>query len=158
MDISDTMKNVTIVSGEEQLKIRNAYCASFLNTKDDGYKENIATSHNYSDGYCYNGYMWDYLTTPTIAEEHGLIKAIEKLKKIHVLWDIHSCERIFIEDYWKFGKDNIFLLDGDILMKILHLLPEDIYIFDEKYTWTIILTHEYIDNARYCLISGDVLC
>ena len=156
MSITDLIKNVAIISGEEQLKLRDAYCSSFANTKSDGYKKNIATYHNYSDDYCYNGYIWEHLANPMLAEERSLMKIIQKLKKIYVLWDIHSCERILVEDYWKFEKETILLLDGDMLIKSLHLLPEDIYIFDDKYTWTMILTHEYIGDERYCLTSGEV--
>lgn len=73
-----------------------------------------------------------------------------------MLWDIHTAERIFIEDYWKFGKNNVLKLEFAELMNNLHYLPDDIYILDENYAWTIALTHEYIDDKRWCLKSGNI--
>ena len=156
METYDLMKNMTIIRGEEQEKIRDMYYSSFVDTGRDNYRRYIEVKHMYSDGYCYNGYLWDNLINPILMKECSLAATVKKLKGIYVLWDIHSCERIFIEDYWKFGKENILLLDGDVLMQSTHLLPEDIYIFDESYAWTIVFTHECINGERYCLISGDV--
>lgn len=39
-------------------------------------------------------------------------------------------------------------------MNNLDNLPEDIYIFDTKYEWTLILTHEFIDDKR--CNEGDI--
>ena len=153
METPNFAKNIVIISGEKQEKIRSMYCSSFVKTESDGYKRNIEIKHNYSDGYCYNGYIWDYLINPVISDEHSLAETIKTLKNIYVFWDIHSCEKIWLEDYWKFGKENILFLDGETLMQSLHLLPEDLYIFDDSYTWTIIFTHEYVDDKRYCLKS-----
>ena len=140
-----------IVETNKWIQIRDKYCSAFCKIECDRYKEAIVKRHEYSDGLCYNGYLWDYLCTPVQVEEHTLISKIQELKDIYVLWDIHSAERIFIEDYWKFGKDAVLLLDGNTLIEMLHILPEDIYIFDSSYTWTMILTHEYIEDKRYCL-------
>ena len=157
MEPCDLLKNIVIIEGEKQEKIRGTYCSSFAKVDDDGYRRNIDTRHKYSDGYCYNGYLWDYLIDPIVSDERSLMAAIKELKSIYVLWDIHSHEKIFIKDYWKFGKECILLLDSSMLIQYLHLLPEDIYIFDESYTWTIIFTHEYIDDDRYCLKAGTSL-
>ena len=42
------------------------------------------------------------------------------------------------------------------LMQGEEFLPEDIYIFDCSFDWTIVLTHEDIDGQRYCLKCGDI--
>ena len=34
----------------------------------------------------------------------------ERLNKVLVFWDIHSSDKIWIKDYWKFGKDSMIKL------------------------------------------------
>lgn len=41
-------------------------------------------------------------------------------------------------------------------MSNLTYLPEDIYIFDKSFKWTIILTHEEVEGERYCFKVGDI--
>lgn len=89
-------------------------------------------------------------------EELYIDKMAGKLNSVYVFWDIHSCERIFIKDYWKFDKDPVLKLDIKMLLKGEKYLPEDIYIFDKSFTWTFIKTHEDIERKRYCLKSGDI--
>lgn len=151
MQLHEFICKTRITEGDDKLHIRETYCSSFFNVESDEYKVAIETKYNFSDGFCYSGYLWDYLSSPVQIGVKYLVSEVKKLKEIYVLWDIHSCERIFIENYWKFEKDDILLLDGNILTEALHLLPEDIYIFDSSYTWTMILTHEYLKDERYCL-------
>jgi len=153
MELFEFKKNLSITKEVEKHRIREMYCSLFFNISSAEYKTAIEKRHKYSDGLCYNGYMWDYLSAPAQIELDYLSAKVKSLKNIYVLWDLHTCERIFIKNYWKFNKDDILLLDGDTLIKALHLLPEDIYIFDSSYTWTLILTHEYLENQRYCLES-----
>lgn len=68
----------------------------------------------------------------------------------------HSCERILIEDYWKFDKDSVIEIDFNVLLEGEAYLPEDIYIFDKNMTWTLIKTHEDINGHCYCLKSGTI--
>ena len=61
-----------------------------------------------------------------------------------------------MKDYWKFDKDAVLKMDFEILLDGEEYLPEDIYIFDESMTWTLIKTHEDIDGKCYCLKSGKI--
>lgn len=76
--------------------------------------------------------------------------------RVFVFWDIHSCERILIEDYWKFDKDSVIEIDFNVLLEGETYLPEDFYIFDKNMTWTLIKTHEDINGHCYCLKSGTI--
>ena len=67
------------------------------------------------------------------------------------MWDIHSCDRIFIPDYWKFPKNAVLFADAwkDTFRREL---PEDIYVFDDTLSWSVIFTHETDEKAEsYCL-------
>ena len=71
------------------------------------------------------------------------------------MWDIHSAERIFIPNYWKYPKECILYVEmwSEDMYKEL---PEDIYIFDDTFTWSAIYTHEIdLNDAPYCLYIGS---
>lgn len=68
------------------------------------------------------------------------------------MWDIHSCDKILIPNYWKFPKTQVLYTDGwkEIFKNDL---PEDIYVFDETFCWSVVYTHETDeDDKRYCLL------
>lgn len=98
-------------------------------------------------------YVWDCLKNPTIKSEKTINNIIDNLhsRSIYVMWDIHTKERIFIEDYWKFDKRSVLKISADIFLKGEKYLPEDVYIFDDSMEWSIIKTHEEIDDERFCL-------
>jgi len=155
MNLNEFKDRIEILSSEERRKVRISYQTSFLSVDSKSFKENIEVMHKYVDGYCYNGYLWDYLRDPVQIDELHAKQTLKGLNRIYVLWDINSCEKILIEDYWKFDKYDVLLLDSETLIDGMHLLPEDIYIFDTSYKWTIIFTHEYIENNRYCITQRD---
>ena len=81
----------------------------------------------------------------------------ERLNKVLVFWDIHSSDKIWIKDYWKFGKDSMIKLKYSNFLDNLEYFPEDVYIYDESLKWTIVLTHEDNDGVRICAKAGDLL-
>ena len=156
MDLKMFETKIEIIDKKKSDKIRRDYISKFVNTEHKLYKEQIMTLHKFKDGYCYLGYLWDYIKNPTIVDQNYITEMSKYKNKIYVFWDIHSCERIFIDNYWKFRKDAVLKLELELLMKGEEYLPEDIYIFDETLSWTLIQTHEYINGNRYCLKSGDI--
>lgn len=136
--------------------LRNKYIDRFIDTDSDHYKKFISTVSEYSDGMCYTGYLWDCLINPIVINLDEVISYREKLKQVLIFWDIHSKEKIWVDDYWKFGKDSVLQLDyGDILDN-LEYFPEDIYIFDESMEWTLVLTHEDNNGVRVCAKVGNI--
>ena len=97
-----------------------------------------------------------YLKEPIVITKDYFETIAAGIGEVYVFWDIHSCERIFIEDYWKFDKEVVLKMDLKTLIKGEKYLPEDIYIFDVDCEWTMIKTHEYIDKKCYCLKSGNI--
>lgn len=132
-------------------KLRREYIKTFINTTSSYYVKNIEQKMMFSDGLCYTGYLWDCLLNAQIISEYQADQLLQKKQKIFIMWDIHSCDRIFIPNYWKFPKSNI--LSVDIWSKSLKIeLPEDIYVFDDTFNWSIIYTHETDSKERrYCL-------
>lgn len=136
-------------------KIREQYIKEFINVNHQYFYKDIKKLHKYRDGLCYNGYLWDYLKKGILISEDDLNKKLISMNNdfVYVMWDIHSEEKIFIENYWKFQKDDILKMNPEIFLKGESFLPEDIYIFDKDMTWTLIKTHEDIGEERYCLMQ-----
>ena len=80
---------------------------------------------------------------------------IQRQGEVVVFWDIHSKERIFVPDYWKFPKDAVLQLSGKLLAGNLGYLPEDLYICDNSFAWADILTHEE-DHQRHERICVEI--
>lgn len=144
-----------IITDSEEFFEREQYIKKFIKSTQTGYVENIGTYELYSDGYCYSGYLWEYLKRIRVVSERFCFDWLNNYAqdKIFILWDIHSKEKVFVDDYWKYPKHSILEICKDEFNSIVDLLPEDIYIYDKSYEWTIALTHEWIDdNRRYCLL------
>lgn len=149
-------KAIEIIPVNEAQKLRQLYINTFINVDKEYYKKYIEIRYNYSDGLCYTGYLWDCLKVVSVIDMESIKETASMLNEVFVFWDVHTKENIFTEDYWKFGKEDVLRLDLELLIMNIQYLPEDIYIFNEDLTWTLILTHEYVDGKRWCLKSGNI--
>lgn len=156
MDLKTFKAQITILDEDERRELRNKYIEKFVNTNHKLFQEQIEAKREFLDGYCYLGYLWDYIKNPIVIDSEYIENITKVIDKVYVLWDIHSCERILVKNYWKFDKNAVLLLDLETLLRGEEFLPEDIYIFDQNFTWTLIKTHEDIDGKRYCLKSGKI--
>jgi hypothetical protein len=147
---------MTILDSTKSDRLRCEYIKKFINTSSLYYKENIEQKTLFSDGVCYIGYLWDCLSTHTIISEYEADQFLQKKRTMFIMWDIHSSERILIPNYWKFPKTKILCVD-EWIETFKHNLPEDIYVFDDTFTWSVIFTHETNKkDERYCLFIDKV--
>lgn len=156
MDLKTFKENLEILNEKEGNQLREKYIETFIDINSESYKKQIKIKHEFNDGYCYLGYLWDYLKNPIIIDKSYIAAVAKGLDDIYVFGDIHTCERIFTKNYWKFGKTVVLKLKFETLLKGEEYLPEDIYIFDHSFTWTVIKTHEDINGKCYCLKSHAV--
>lgn len=156
MKFNDFVSSIQILDKQRGNELRKQYIDCFIDNNQKSYHEQIERKHKFVDGYCYLGYLWDYLIDREIVSEEYIESISKKLGQVYVFWDIHSSERIFIKDYWRFDKDAMIKLDFDMLLAGLKHLPEDIYIFDDTLKWTIAYTHEEIADRKYCLKCGEI--
>lgn len=157
MNLDEFKRKSAILNKKSADEIRKRYIETFVNTEKSFYREQIEKLQKFADGYCYVGYLWDFLREPEIVEESLIYSYRDKIESIYVFWDIHSSERIWIKDYWKFDKDAVLQMSIDTLLAGCKFLPEDIYICDSTFQWTFVMTHEEIDNRRYCLKCGKFM-
>lgn len=156
MMLDELKEKIEYLPIDMALTIRNKYINKFINTKSDHYKKFISTVNEYSDGICYTGYLWDCLINPSIIRFDEVSTYRRLLKQVMIFWDIHSKEKIWVDDYWKFGKDSILQLDYGDLLDNLEYYPEDVYIFDNSMKWTLVLTHEDNNGIRICAKIGNI--
>lgn len=151
MDLEEFKTHIESLNERESEMIRERYVKTFVDTTSSSYQHMIQERQKFSDGYCYIGYLWDYLKNPIVVRQEYLERFADSKNVVYVLWDIHSCDRIFVKNYWKFGKNTVLKLALSELLKGKKYLPEDIYIFDDTFSWTFVMTHEDVDGVPYCL-------
>lgn len=144
-----------ILDLDESNRLREKYIKTFVDTNSDFYNENIRKLRQFSDGLYYIGYLWDCFKQPNVVSENKLKEILNDKRNIYIMWDIHSSDRIFIPNYWKFPKLNILFAEF-WTDKIKKDLPEDIYLFDETFSWSAVFTHETNANEEpYCLYLNN---
>ena len=146
---------ISIIEKSQALAIREKYITSFIDLHSEYYKNKINKLVKCSDGYCYLGYLWDCLKNKAIFNIHDLENLPNFFTTIYIMWDIHSIDKIPQKNYWKYGKNNILKIKFKDFKSVLNTLPEDIYIFDDSFAKSIVLTHEYIGDERYCLLTSN---
>jgi len=150
--LEDFKRRITIITGNEASVIRKKYIGQFVDITSDHFNKYIAVKKRCKDGVCYSGYLWDCLKHSIQVTEGQILNNQLPDQLLYVLWDLHSSNKIFNKDYWKFPKEAILKFWYHDLSAGLSFLPEDIYIFDEGLTWSFVLTHEYDDkDNRFCL-------
>lgn len=146
------MMEVLIENKAEQL--REKYISHFIDTNLEYYLSRIQKRIMCSDGMCYTGYLWDCLKNKFVMSENECFHYIENTESIYVFWDIHSKDRIFIPNYWKYPKEAILKMQYKEFVKNIDNFPEDIYIVDDMFEWSIVFTHETdMQQKRYCLFA-----
>jgi hypothetical protein len=152
-----------IVNSNEKLNLRDQFIKNFINTEHEHYKKYIATLKEYSDGMCYDGYLWDALNEPydiTVRTQEKAIEYLMEKDTVFVMWDIYSNKKVRLNDKIRLNnpKDTIISVKAQKLCETIEYewnigwnlenryLPEDIYIFDDTMKWCVIFTHEGDDN------------
>ncbi len=147
---------MNMFTGKEADELRELFINSFVDTSTEKYCKNIQTRVLFSDGLCYCGYLWEYLYNCNIISYKkacDFLTARDTL--LYIFWDIHTKERIWIPDYWKYPKDAVLAVSPLDLLQILPTLPEDCYFFDSSLAWAIALTHEENKpGKRICCFSA----
>jgi hypothetical protein len=152
MKFEEFSRLIDIIEGKRANELREKYISHFINNNSDIYKMNIYEKKKCSDGFYYSGYLWETFMSAKEIDENALLEELkQKINKLYILWDLHSKDKIEIRNYWRFPREAVLHgMTKDIVLG-LEYLPEDIYIFNETFEWSLILTHEStIDDIRLC--------
>jgi len=88
------------------------------------------------------GYLWECIKNRERISERLLWDGPLFERRVFVLWDSLSSEQVRKKDYWKFPKDAALQMNYRDVPEFRPFLPEDMYLVDEDFTFTIIFTHE----------------
>lgn len=143
-----------ILIGNKAEQLRKKYISCFVDTNLEYYLNRIKKCIKCSDGMCYTGYLWDCLKNKFVMPEDECLLYIKNTEDIYMFWDIHSKDRIFIPDYWKYPKEAVLKMNYKEFVENMDNFPEDIYVMDDTFEWSVAFTHETtIQQKRYCLFA-----
>jgi hypothetical protein len=107
---------------------------------------------DFDDGPAYEGYLWDFLEGKRVVTEPEIWGAVAGAERLYAMSDLHSAERVRLPE--GFPRGTVLRASAEVLRAGLAYLPEDLYLFDDSFTWAAALTHEDVDGTRFCLWSG----
>jgi hypothetical protein len=143
-----------ILSAEDSAFWRQAYLGEFIDTSGEYYQRQIASLRQFSDGVHYTGYLWDCLHSPTRITIQRFCHEVVRYPEVFVMADDHSRDRIPGAPLWPYLPCSVARFLPQSLLQCLDSLPEDIYIFDNSMSWTLVLTHEDDGRRRICCAVG----
>ncbi|MBR2224109.1 MAG: hypothetical protein IJ973_07255, partial [Christensenellaceae bacterium] len=146
--------DMQIIEGKEYLAIMELFIEQFVDQSSIIYLERIKKKHRFSDGLFQKGYFWECLKERNRKNEKYCIDILSNKCEFYVMWDILSSEQICVPDYYKYPMESCLKLSFQEYLKKTNTFPEDIYLFDDTFTWCVILTHEDDGKRRYCLSVG----
>lgn len=135
--------------------LREKFIQSFIDQTSAYYIERISNPEFSLEESSYYGYLWECYANCEIKVEQECIQLLQEKKQFYVLWDIHP-DVSRESDYWKYPKNSVLSLNVQEYLEICNALPEDIYFFDDSFSWSIALTHETdLGNERWCLLASS---
>ena len=143
-----------IIEGKEYFLIKQLFIDHFIDQNSSFYFERIKEKHRFSDGLFQTGYLWDCLNEYNRKTEKFCIDVLSNKDKFYVMWDVLSSEQIHITNYYKYPQHACIKLSFEEFSEKASTFPDDIYLFDDTFTWCIIMTHEDDGKRRYCLSIG----
>ena len=103
----------------------------------------------YNDGLFYSGYLWDCLKHVETKSDFFCKEFLSAKDRLYLFWDLHSSERVpFWEGRNIFPLESVLRFDFAEYAALKGKLPEDVYIFDDSFLWSIVFTHESDSKGR----------
>jgi hypothetical protein len=143
-----------VLSAAESALWRDAYLKAFVDMSCDYYKWYIARPRQFSDGVHHEGNLWDCLRGAQQITVQRFRSEVARHHEVFVIADDHSRDRVMGPPLWPYAPNSVARFKAPALLQSLGLLPEDIYVFDESVSWTLVLTHEHDHKRRFCLAIG----
>lgn len=163
---TDVFSNHILVP-EEAHEMRELFRHAFLDSTCEHYKKFLKPfSDSTNREQAYWGYMWDCINRKACDIICGNPKEIFSLYKQYVdgnrrqivLWDVHDkrFDGTIEKLHPVFQTNGALAITLDCYQEKTDIYPEDLYFFDDSFTWAAIFTHEYEKGQRYCLWLRNV--
>ena len=122
--------------------IRVKFQKYFLDTDSDCFRDRVSELVRFPDGEYQRGYMWECLSSFTESDWGRCWAILRESATLYVLWDSHSAYHIQRPNYWRFGRSDVLECTPACLRQGLNLLPDDLYLVDRTFSWSVVRTHE----------------
>jgi hypothetical protein len=145
---------LSILNPAESASLRADYIAKFIDTSSQYYIERIAKKHQFPDGSHAIGYLWESILKSTLITYERFCEHVVCYNEVLSLADDHSRSQVIGGTLWPFPPYSVIKTPPNLLLQLLPALPEDLYVFDRTFAWTLILTHEHNAQQRICVAVG----
>lgn len=138
-------ERMAILGEEESQGIRKKFIDYFVNQSSGYFKKYISQSQDANQYYV--GYLWDSLKEYKRALHKDDLIFLDAFleNRVYVMCDLHSLGRLGNSPDLLpfFPSDRIGAAKLKDVISALAALPQDVYIFDDTFSWYLILTHEF---------------
>lgn len=143
---------VEVILPPRAAELRGRFLDAFVDTEDPLFEDHMGPAPH-TDGHYYKGFLWDFVRDPRIVSEEEAWAACEGKDVVHVMWDIHTTE--YMPYYYKFPVDAVLRGSGVAIRSGEFWLPDDLYLFDDTFQWTVVLTSDLAadDKSRLCFVA-----
>lgn len=141
------MYDIRMIDGEQATRLRQGYVSRFVKQDSQYFRSRIERLQRHADGYYYDGYLWDCLQRPELIRQDAFFEELSHHNAVYVMSDLHSNNKVRVDDYWSFPKCNVLVTQVTSLPALLPLLPDDLYVFDESLNWSLVVTHEIYEDG-----------
>ena len=137
--------------------LRSRYIQAFIDQSREQYQTEIAYDGKYVNRFYYSGYLWDCIRDVKVISKEECLLTLDRVEHFYALWDVHLYPRTAECKICEYPRDAVLKLHKDEYRDLLLHLPEDIYFFDDSFSWSVVLTHEEVDGAAWCLSAKPFL-
>ena len=142
------LEKVDVIEGPAALELRARWVDVFVDESGDYFQKQIRDWR-----FPYRGYLWDCLRGGQPVSETEVWHRAAKSGSVYVMWDMHDSSRVAIPGYFRFSIGSVLVSSPGTIEVGHEFLPEVLYIFDKTFEWTTALTHEWVDQSRFCVLS-----
>ena len=135
---------VRVLSPKEGRAIRARFHEAFLDTASEHYRNGLAVFIAKPPGKGnQRGLLWKALRAYRRVTWDQIRTVMSRSREVFVLWDIENPNPYLPPDHLApFERDTVIACRPAYLEAAVHLLPDDLYVFDNSFTWAGVLTHE----------------
>lgn len=141
-----------MINGKPADELRKRFIDAFVNKAGEYYRSAIRETRLCPEGMCYTGRLGECLKEP---EEIAFAEAMEYIRsrgKVCALRDLNRTGGTPAADRCGYPKRAVLLIDRSELEAVLSALPDDVYFFDDSFTWAAALMREQGEGEkRRCL-------
>lgn len=137
---------------DESIILRKEVIRKFVDEHSEYYQSRILVYISKDALAEYKGYYWDCLKKRDLMNQNDIFDGMTE-DEYFLFTDIQSYEMVLEEAYKRIDRTAFYKITKDNLINQVDDLPSDIYLCNKELSMLYCLTHEFIDDKRYCFKS-----